>query len=174
MTVNMTNPKDMHLHTGNNHVSSLLLDTLKYALPVTNGLSMTLDVIVVKKRPYLSDHIVEVLFWCFLSNTVFSVVVMFILEKPVLPSNWYDMLLVMSHCVSYLFIWPLYLYTIRRISGNTFVLISSTIVVFMVIAQYSVLSSILPGNRNWIEITGVVLVLLGSTLGSILELSGCT
>ena len=174
MTANMTKLDEMHLHTEDNNISSLLLHTSKYALPIINGLSMTLDVIVVKKRPYLSDHIVEVLFWCILSNTAFSVIVMFFTERPVLPSNWYDMLLVISHCVSYLFIWPLYLYTVRRISGNTFVLISSTIVVFMVIAQYTVLSSILPGNGNWVEIAGVVLVLLGSTLGAILELSNCS
>ena len=39
----------------------------------------------------------------------------------------------------------------------------------MLIAQYTVLP-ILPGHRNWIEIVGVVLVLFGLTLGSILEL----
>ena len=155
-----------------NNVGIPIFDLVKYALPLVNGLSMTLDVVVVKKRPYISEHIVEVLFWCFLSNAVLSLVVMFIVETPLLPGNWYDTLLVTLHCISYLFIWPLYLFAVKYISGNTFTLVSSTIVVFMLIAQYSVLSSILPGNRNWIEIVGVILVLLGSTLESIFNIFG--
>ncbi len=34
----------------------------------------------------------------------------------------------------------------------------------MVIAQYTFLSGIHPGNRNWIEIFGVVLVVISSTV----------
>ena len=45
-------------------------------------------------------------------------------------------------------------------------LILSTTIVFVLIPQYTVLSSVLPGNKNWIEVVGIVLVLLGSTLES--------
>ena len=148
----------------------MLFQILKFSLPVANGLAMTTDIIVVKKSPYLSDNIIEVLFWCFLSNTVLSIVVMLIWESPMLPSNWFDTLLTALHCMAYVFIWPLYLYSVKHISGNAFVLISCTLIVILLVAQYTVLSSILPGNRNWIEPVGVALALVGSTLVTIIEM----
>ena len=150
--------------------SSLTRGILYYSIPVAAGFALTGDVILVKKRSYLIEKITEVLFWNFLSNTVLSIVVMFIVETPVLPSNWYDTIMISLHCFSYVFIWPLYLLSMKYISGNTFVLISSTIVVFMLVAQYTVLSSILPGHRNWMEVLGVVMVLVGSTLEALTEL----
>ena len=87
-----------------------------------------------------------------------------------LPSNWFDTAMVMFHCLSYAAIWPLYIYAPKYISGNTVTTIVSTEVVFMLIAQYTVLSSILPGHINWMEVVGVVLVLVGSSLSSILEI----
>ena len=42
----------------------------------------------------------------------------------------------------------------------------------MLIAQYTVLSPILPGHRNWMEVVGVVLVLIGCSMSSILEIIG--
>ena len=94
--------------TDHGHIVCILFQILSYSLPVANGLSMTTDILVVKKRPYLSENITEVLFWCYLSNTVLSLVVMFIWENPVLPSNWFDNVLVSLHCYGYVFIWPLY------------------------------------------------------------------
>ena len=156
--------------TDDDSIVYILFQILKYSLPVANGLSMTTDILVVKKRPHLSENITEVLFWCYLSNTVLSLVVMLIWENPVLPSNWFDTMLVSLHCFGYVFIWPLYLYSVKHISGNTFVLISCTTIVILLGAQYTVLSSILPGNRNWMELVGVVLVLVGSALVSIVEM----
>ena len=42
----------------------------------------------------------------------------------------------------------------------------------MLVAQYTVLSSILPGHRNWMEVVGVVLVLIGCSMSSILKIIG--
>ena len=146
-----------------------LLEILRYIFPVARGLIATMDVIVVKKRPYLSDNVKEVLFWCFFTGTVLSLIISFIWENPVLPSNWFDVILVSLHCVGYIFVYPIYLYALKHVSANTYVLITSTMVVFLLVAQYTVLSSILPGNRNWIEVVGVVTVLCGSTLVSVIE-----
>ena len=46
----------------------------------------------------------------------------------------------------------------------------STQVAFMLIAQYTVLSSVLPGHRNWMEVVGVILVLMGSGASSVFEM----
>ena len=44
----------------------------------------------------------------------------------------------------------------------------------MLIAEYTVLSSILPGHQNWIEGVGVVLVLIGCWTPSIVEIIAST
>ena len=159
--------KDSNERRGSGH---LPIQLLKYMLPIVTGMVLTLDVVMLKRRPYLSQHIIEVLFWCFLLNTILSIILMLVFETPVLPNNWYEVVLIALHSLLYLPVWPLYMFTVRYISGNTFNIISSSTVVFTLVAQYTVLSSVLPGHRNWIEILGVLLVLIGSTLGSILEL----
>ena len=131
---------------------------------------MSLDVLLVKRNPYFNDNILEVVLWSFVSNTFFSVVIMFILETPVLPNNWFDSAMVAINGLTYAGIWPLYIYAPKYISGNTVTAIISTQVVFTLIAQYTVLSSILPGHRNWMEVVGVILVMLGSSLSSLLEI----
>ena len=150
--------------------SSMILEILKYSLPLLSGLALCSDVVLVKKRPYLTENMTEVLFWCFMSNTIISLVTMFIWETPVLPSSWFDTLLVTLHCLAYVFIWPLYFYSLRHIAGNTFVMICCTNVALFLLAQYTVLSSILPGNRNWIEVIGVFFVLGGSMWVSVVEM----
>ena len=82
-------------------------------------------------------------------------------------------ILYLYHCIAldtWVFIHFITLYSVKHISGNTFALIASTMVIFLLAAQYTVLSSVLPGNRNWIEVVGVIFVLGGSTLVSIIEL----
>ena len=95
---------------------------------------------------------------------------MFIIETPVLPSNWFDVTMVIIHSLSYAGIWPLYIYGPNHISGNTITRIMSTQVAFMLIAQYTVLSSILPGHKNWMEVLGIILVLVGSGASSVFEM----
>ena len=148
----------------------LPIQMLKYLLPTATGLVLTLNIVLLKKRPYLSEHMTEVLFWCFLQNTILSLVLMLLLETPVLPNTWYDIMLIAFHCVSYLAMWSLYMFVVKYTSGNTFNIISNSMAVLMLVTQYTVLSSVLPGHRNWVEIVGVVLVLLGATLCSLLEL----
>ena len=141
-----------------------------YAFAVISGVTLSLDVLLVKRKPYFSAHILELLFWIFVSNTCFSIILMFIIETSVLPSNWFDVAMVTIHSFSYAGIWPLYIYGPNHISGNTVMAIMNTQVAFMLIAQYTMLSSILPGHRNWMEVAGVILVLAGSGASSVFEM----
>ena len=95
---------------------------------------------------------------------------MAIFETPNLPSDWNSILLTSIHCLSTVVAWSLHVFAIQYISGHTVNIIFSTSVVFALIPQYTIASSIHPGHRNWIEVTGVFLVLLGASLGLILEL----
>ena len=123
---------------------------LSYGLAVISGLGVSVNLLVFKKYPYLEYNITEVLFWSFATGTILSAVIMGIFERPVLPYNWMDCLLVTAHCLCFAAMWPLYLYACRYISGNTVNIIWSTKVVLFLVIQYTLLSSILPGKRNWI------------------------
>ena len=134
------------------------------------GLTFDLDVLMVKRNPYFNEDKLEVIFWIYFTNTIYSSIFIFILETPVLPSNWFDSVLVIVHGLTYAAIWPLYIYGPKYISGHTVSAIISTQVVMMLIFQYTVLSSIHPGHRNWMEVVGVILVLIGSTASSVFEM----
>ena len=146
------------------------LDSLGYILPVISGTALTLDVLVLKKRPYLTENMIQVLFWSFAMNTLVSAILMLAMEKLVVPESWYDFTLVLIHGLTYSALWPIYFYTAEHIEGNTYTLISATSVVLMLIFQYTFLSDIQPGHRNWMEVVGALLVMLGFILGSFLGL----
>ena len=143
---------------------------LGYGLAAASGVSVALDTLTMKRNPSFSDFILELLFWCTLVGTGISAVAMGIIESPVLPRYWMDVLYVMIHSFGYALNRPLYIYALQYISGNTFTIIWSTSTVFMLIAQYTVLSSIFPGHKNWIEVVGVVLVVIGSSLSSLMNI----
>ena len=149
---------------------ALVSKILGYTAAAAGGILLASEVIIVKRHPYIHEHILETVFWGWSTSTTIYLILMFTIETPVLPSNWFDIVMVIIHCSTCAVIWPLSIYQAKIIAGNTATVIHSTQVVFMLVSQYTVLSSILPGHRNWIEVVGVVLVLLGSSLSSLLEI----
>ena len=137
------------------------------SIAAISGVFVTLDVLVMKYNTSFKDFLFEIPFFSFIVGTLISIVLMLILESPTLPTSWTDVAYIVIHTTSFAAGWPLYIYILRYISANTFNIIWSTITVFMLIAQYTVLSSILPGHRNWMEVVGVLLVTIGSSFGSI-------
>ena len=133
------------------------------------GLCTSLNVLLIKKLTFLQEHVVETLLWTYSICAVLSSIVMAIFEKPALPETGLQYLYVTLHCVTYVFGWPLYMYAARFISGSTIHMIVSTSVVFMLVPQYTILPTIFSGNKNWIEVVGVFLVLLGSISKSLAE-----
>ena len=77
-----------------------VLDILKYCLPTAAGLTLTLDVIILKKKPYLCENIAIVLFWCFILNALLSVVLRLMFETLILPNNWDNVMCIVIHCLS--------------------------------------------------------------------------
>ena len=147
--------------------TSLLSLAIGYSFSIISGVTSTLELLIIKRNPFLGDRH---LFWAFLTHTLLSAALLFALETPVLPSSWFDATMVTIHSVECAVLWRLYIYAPRFISGNTLTLILASDVVVMLIFQYTVLSSIHPGHRNWIEVVGVILVLLGCSESSLLEL----
>ena len=144
-----------------------------YTSAAMAGLAFSCMILITKRNPYINENILHGLFWNFLMNILISVSLMVTLETPVLPSNWFDAVMVTTHSVSAAAVYPLYIIAPKYISGNTYSLIFTTEVVFMLISQYTVLSSILPGHRNWMEVVGVILVLFGCSMSSIMEMFKC-
>ena len=105
-----------------------------------------------------------ILFWNCLMGTVFCAIVSLCFERPVLPSNRTDYLLVFGHVISYMLAPAGYLYAAPLLDGNTVNILYTTTIIYMVIGQYTVLKYIHPGHRNWIEIFGVILVTVGCSL----------
>ena len=145
---------------------------LGYSLAMMSGLGFAWSILILKQNNFIAENPPKVLFWvCFL-NFVISIVLMFSFEAVVLPSNWFDVAMVIIHCIFATIMWPLYLISSKFVSGPLFSIIFTMEIVVMLISQYTVLSSILPGHRNWMEVVGVVLVMLGCSLSSLVEI--CT
>ena len=149
---------------------SIATTTLGYVLAFGCGLNASLSMLIFKRRPYLGQHMGETMFWAFLISVLISAVPMVIYETITVPKTWFQVLLVSIHCIGCILSWPSYIYALRYVSGNTINIMYSTSVVLVLVPQYTVLSSIHPGHRNWMEVLGVVLVLLGASFGSVLEI----
>ena len=143
---------------------------LGYCFSILAAIPLPSNVLLVKKHVYLKENISKVLLWTYFMGTVLSVLISFIYEKYALPHNYYDALFIVGHCCCYIFVWPLATYSSLYVSGNIFSIGMSSCVVFMLIPQYSVLSNIQPGKRNWKEVTGIILVLIGNILASVKEI----
>ena len=95
---------------------------------------------------------------------------MAIFETPVFPGEVKPELLVSGHVLTYVFVMPLLIYGSQLISGNLGSIIMATRLLFLLAGKYLFLVNIYPGNRNWIEVTGVLLVSFGSVFSSIIEM----
>ena len=150
--------------------SNTIFVYLGYCLAIMSGLAVLANLILIKKYTYLHKNINHVLFWQFGTGTLLSLIIVAIFEKPIALTKLIPIGLVLCHSLGYTIHWPLYLYSCRHISANTVNILWSTPVVFSLVMQYTALSHVNPGHRNWMEVVGVVLVLLGSSLGSLWEL----
>ncbi len=95
----------------------------------------------------------------------------FLFENFTLELGWQDWILIMGHSATYIAIMLLYLYACALVPSLV-ALIGSTSTVYALIAQYTILSGIHPGNRNWMEIIGVALVIITSVVPSVVRARG--
>ena len=110
------------------------------------------------------------LFWMYAFGSIASLIIMVIFETPDIPTDFSEYFYAGCHFFSYVFILPLFMYGSSLTSGNTANIILSSSIIAMLAAQYTILKDIHPGHRNWIEVFGVLLVLLGATISSVVEI----
>ena len=142
-TQNSTTEKTLDIENGT--IGTALLG---YGLAVLYGTACSLSGLLIKRHPYFTDNITQVIFWAFLFGTIISAAVTVTFEKVYFPDNEYQWLLIILHCLPFVLPWPLVMYALQHISGNTVNILYSTIVIMMLIPQYTLLPTILPGNRN--------------------------
>ncbi len=133
------------------------------------GIIWTLEMLVIFSFPFLqkqSNQIVTVLWTCIIATSL-STVLALTFEDVNLYISWTDWLLVFGHSGTFGFGILVYMHATSVIPGTLNSLIGTTSTVYVVIAQYSLLASVNPGNRNLIEILGVLLVLVSSILPTI-------
>ena len=150
--------------------TSLIGQIIGYSFAVVSGLGFAWSILILKQYNFPKGNLLKILFWLFFVNSLISILLTFIFETIVLPSNWFDFTMATIHCVSASVLWLLYCTTSKYISGPLIGVICTTEVVVMLISQYTVLSSILPGHRNWMEVVGVILVMLGCSMSSLVEI----
>ncbi len=135
-----------------------------------SGVTLSFIGAMLKKYECLHQDRWRSLFWSFSLCLVCSVTLTFVVESPVWPGDSFDILQVSVHALASAATWVCLVYSLQLISGSTFNIIISTLAVVFLIPQYTILSSILPGQRNWMEVVGVFIVLTGSVLASVLEM----
>ena len=143
-----------------------------YILAACTGLLLTMDITLIEYYPSdLSErNIFIALFWTYAFGAIVSLFVMLIFEIRQIPTGFKEYFFTTCYLFSYVFLMPLLMYGSSVISGNTANIISTSSIIAMLAAQYTILNDIHPGHRNWIEVLGVFLVLLGATISSALEL----
>ena len=160
------------ISTSYTHLLTKLEIIVGYILAITQGLTHPLPVIIQKRSEFISNNFIITLFWASAIRTVASAILMVIFESPILPASLdsQEMWCVILHCSSNVAVLLLMMCCTKYVSGNTFLIINASVIIAMLIPQYTILKDIIPGHRNWIEVVGVVLVALSCCLSSILEI----
>ena len=173
-TTNVTVAGNTTVVSHNPREETFVTSFLGYILAIATGLTFTLEIATAKYYDVFlnQDNQLISFTWSYFTGTLMSIVPMLVFETPVFPHTILEGVLVFIHVGCYVVMFPLFLYGSLKISGSLGSILRSTILIFALLAQYTFLSGILPGHRNWIEVFGVVLVLVGTILSSIVEV--CT
>ncbi len=152
-------------------VLSLATIMLGYLMAFICGILWTADMIIIYWYPFLQSptNQIKTIFWICVIATVISLLGALAIEEINLNISWSDWLLVFGHAAGFGLVLIFYMYACSILPGILNALIACTSNVYLVIAQYTFLSSIHPGNRNVIEILGVVLVIISSTVPSVIK-----
>lgn len=140
-----------------------------YIFVVFAGVFYSLLAAVQKKSPSIAENIIRSLFWSFLFGFISNLALTFAVETPVWPESSFDTVAVFIQCVAAVGDWIFWVHSLQSISCTAVNVITCTAAVFLLVPQYTILASILPGQHNWLEVVGVITVLSGSVFVSVME-----
>ena len=136
-----------------------------------SGILQTTANLIIYNYPFLQkqSNQVKTLFWNSAMGASISVLGALTLEDINFNLNWTDWLLTLGHCGTFAVILLLQMYISSVMPGVIFTLIGTTTVLYALIAQYSFLRGIHPGNHNWMEVLGVVLMIICVTFPPVIK-----
>ncbi len=137
---------------------------LGYIGAILCGVTLTIDAFLIHHYTYLQkrENQFVTLFWYCIPGVIISAIGSIVLEEQTFFFQWMDWIPILVHCMTNFIMSLIYFYTCRTIPGIIISLIASTSTIYMVIAQYTVLSNIQRGNHNWLELLGAGIVLISS------------
>lgn len=110
------------------------------------------------------------LFWVGASGVIVSLIGMGLFEKQMLPSHMECQLLLAGHAFSASMVSSLGIVSNLLIAPEIYSLIYNLQLVYLFVAQYTVLKTVNPGHRNVTEILGAAVVFAGNCLTPIYSL----
>ena len=97
---------------------------------------------------------------CFVASTLMS----FYFEPPVVLGSMWQYFLVLVHCIASVLNTYSALYSSHKIGGVRFVLACTPQVILYLVVQYTLMKEIMPGHRNWMEVLGAIILVIGATI----------
>ncbi len=143
-----------------------------YVTSSISGIPMTTGMLIVYYYPFLHKQCnqVKTLFWNCAVGTIVSLLGALALEDFNFQLlSWTDCIFVLGHCGTFTCLLLLQMYVSSVIPGVIFTLIGTTSVMYSLIAQYTFLSGIQPGNHNWMEILGIVFIIFSVSFPSVIK-----
>ena len=112
-----------------------------------------------------------VMFWGSLLGIFVSIVFTFILEVPVVPSTLMDIFCFLGHSVSMGLRYATLILQVEYLDSTYTGIISvCSNMLSAVVFQYTILQDIMPGNRNVLEVCGVILMVYAATQTALVEI----
>lgn len=125
--------------------------------------SVTYTAVIVLQNKYLQGADIQLLlFWLGLFGMLSSGIIMFAVETPTFPSSATCVALLFGHSITAWAATVTQVASLYLISPFAFSILVSLQLVFLLVAQFTVLQDINPGHRNIEEVIGAMLVLLAS------------
>ena len=101
---------------------------------------------------------------------VVSLLISFYCEALVVVGSMWQYLFILGHCISSAMNTYLTIYSTQKIGGVEFSLICSLQVILYLIVQYAFMGRIMPGHRNWMEVVGAIILVIGAAISPIFEI----
>ena len=96
-----------------------------------------------------------------------SILISFYAEPIVVFMTFHQFLLLMAHAIGAAMTCFFNVYSSHIIGGVRFSLVLSLRILIHLLVQYTVMKSFLPGHRNWIEVVGALILVLGAAISSV-------
>ena len=126
---------------------------------VTFGISFDVNAILLSDlRPFVKITYFTIIYF------IASIVISFYAEPFVLFMTFHQFLLLMAHAIGAAMACFFNVYAAHIIGGVRVSLVLSLRILIHLLVQYTFMKSVLPGHRNWIEVVGALVLVLGAAI----------